>query len=597
MDQHPDAETLRAYAQGRLPIDRASKLDSHIEQCDLCAKALGEVASDTYCDLLRQPQTAAGAPTARPSSEIPPELQNHPRYEIGDRLGHGGMGVVFRAVHRMMGRPVALKLIRPDLLAAPAAVERFRREVQAAARLTHPNIVTAHDAEEVSGVHFLVMEFVEGKTLDQVVGKRGPLSAPVACHLIRQAALGLDHAHSHGMVHRDIKPQNLIVTAKSKVKILDFGLAMWSGPESSAVPRSQAETSALGTRLYAAPEQFLARSEVDARADQFGLGATLYYLLTGQPPRSETEPLTKNQFNFDETHWLFPESVPQGVRDIVKKLMAPDANDRYGSAKQVAEALLPWCGTQPVEAKSRLPYRQIAMAAITLVVIVGITLSAYAIYQGRKTDAPPLVSSTQDQNKGRINIVTPTVLSDKDQQEGWESLLKGFEPTRHAVVGNWRKVQGELLVDAFTGGRIALPAPTAPQYDLRFSFTRKTGKHSIGAIVIVGGRPVGFEVDAWEQHLAGIQDINGQTMIQNSTRRDNYQLENGRRYTINIEVRQGGLRCYLDGQLVTCYKTDGRDLSVNQKYWAMPDPSKMALLAWDSATVFHSVDIRYSHLN
>src|SRR5262249_42029241 len=143
------------------------------------------------------------------SSQIPLELQNHPRYEVGKRLGAGGMGVVYRAVHRLMKRPVALKLIRPDLLASPASVQRFRREVQAAARLAHPNIVTAHDAEHVGGVHFLVMEFVEGRTLDQIVRENGPMSYDNACSLMRQVAMGLAHAHAQGMVHRDIKPQNL----------------------------------------------------------------------------------------------------------------------------------------------------------------------------------------------------------------------------------------------------------------------------------------------------------------------------------------------------------------------------------------------------
>src|SRR5262249_11574204 len=150
-------------------------------------------------------------------------------------LGTGGMGAVYKAEHRLMKRLVALKVINEELIAKPAAVERFRREVEAAARLSHPNIVTAHDAEQIGNAHFLVMEFVEGTSLDRIVKNQGPLSVATACDYVRQAALGLQHAFERGMVHRDIKPQNLMLTSSrlsfggrgagaegGSIKILDF---------------------------------------------------------------------------------------------------------------------------------------------------------------------------------------------------------------------------------------------------------------------------------------------------------------------------------------------------------------------------------------
>ena len=135
------------------------------------------------------------------------------------------MGAVYKAEHLLMERPVALKVLNRELIDKPATIERFRREVRAAARLTHPNIVAAFDAEQAGDVHFLVMEYVEGASLARHIVEDGPLQVAQACDYIRQAALGLQHAHERGMVHRDIKPQNLMLTPEGKVKILDFGLA------------------------------------------------------------------------------------------------------------------------------------------------------------------------------------------------------------------------------------------------------------------------------------------------------------------------------------------------------------------------------------
>src|SRR4051794_40347597 len=143
---------------------------------------------------------------------LPAELREHPRYRVVRLIGHGGMGAVYEAEHLVMGRRVALKVIHPRFMSSPAAVERFRREVQSAARLHHPNIVTAFDAEQAGGTHILVMEFVEGTTLSQLLKERGPLPVAEACGYARQAALGLQYAHERGLVHRDVKPDNLMLT-------------------------------------------------------------------------------------------------------------------------------------------------------------------------------------------------------------------------------------------------------------------------------------------------------------------------------------------------------------------------------------------------
>ena len=176
-----------------------------------------------------QPTVAGPAPDPPAPAGLPKELNDHPRYRVVAALGAGGMGTVYRAEHRLMDRPVALKVIRGDLLGNEAMVERFRREVKSAARLaSHPNIVAAYDAEQAGETHMLVMEFIEGTDLARVVDRRGPLPVGEACEYARQAALGLQHAFEDGMVHRDIKPQNLMRTTRGQIKILDFGLARFA---------------------------------------------------------------------------------------------------------------------------------------------------------------------------------------------------------------------------------------------------------------------------------------------------------------------------------------------------------------------------------
>ncbi|MGV3719670.1 MAG: cyclic nucleotide-binding protein, partial [Actinomycetota bacterium] len=173
----------------------------------------------------------------------------------------------------------------------------------------------------------------------------------------------------------------------------------------------------------------------------------------------------------------------------------------------------------------------------------------------------------------------------------WETLLPGIEPSQGAVAGMWRKSDGALTVNAATGGRLALPVTPRGEYHLRASFTRRTGQHSIGMIVVHGGKQVAFEVDAWGQHLAGFQNINGRSIQQNPTRRENVALENNRRYTMTVEVRRGSIRGLLDGREIASYRTSGNDLAVSD-LWTMPDSRALALLAWESDVTFHSVDLR-----
>ena len=266
------------------------------------------------------------------------------RYVVLERLGAGGMGEVFKALHRPMERIVALKMPPPTWVDSPEKVKRFQREVRAAAKLTHPNIVTAYDACESGGVHFLVMELVDGKDLHNLVKSDGPLPVSKAVNYVVQAATGLEHAHACDIVHRDIKPSNLLLDKKGTVKVLDLGLARF---ESHAITEmaSQELTEAgmpMGTVAFMSPEQALDAKHADHRSDIYSLGCTLYFLLTGRPPYRQDTPvktLVAHREQAIPTLRARRKEVPATLDAIYHKMVAKRPEDRYQSIAEVIEAL------------------------------------------------------------------------------------------------------------------------------------------------------------------------------------------------------------------------------------------------------------------
>lgn len=252
-------------------------------------------------------------------------------YLLLEKIGQGGMGAVFKAEHRRMRRTVALKVLPPKLMKDAAAAARFQREAVAAARLNHPNIVAAFDADQANGIHFLVMEFVEGSDLAAVVKKNGPLPVAHAVNYILQAARGLAAAHAEGIVHRDIKPANLLLETKGTVKILDMGLARIEGNTTD-----QAELTGtgavMGTVDYMAPEQAVSTKHADARADIYSVGCTLFYLLTGKATYDGDSLIAKMLAHRDQPiprlQSLRPD-VPDQVEAVFRKMVAKNLEDRY----------------------------------------------------------------------------------------------------------------------------------------------------------------------------------------------------------------------------------------------------------------------------
>ncbi|HUT88004.1 MAG TPA: protein kinase, partial [Thermoguttaceae bacterium] len=267
-------------------------------------------------------------------------------YVVLDEIGAGGMGQVFKAWHRTMERTVALKKLPQKTMRSPQAIERFHREVKAAARLEHPNIVTAYDAGEAEGIHFLVMQYVDGRDLADVLAERGPLPVAEALDYMIQSARGLEYAHDQGVVHRDIKPANLLLDQRGTVKILDMGLArMHQTDRPVETARSERLTESgqvMGTFDYMAPEQAEDTHHADRQADVYALGCTLYRLLTGDPPyQGETAIqvlLAHREAAIPSLSEARPD-VPARLDAVCQRMMAKRPEDRQPSMAAVVAEL------------------------------------------------------------------------------------------------------------------------------------------------------------------------------------------------------------------------------------------------------------------
>lgn len=264
------------------------------------------------------------------------------RYVILDRLGRGSMGRVYRALHRPMGRVVALKVIDVDRVCRRNALPRFRREMQMVGRLDHPNIVRAFDADEDGPAPYLAMEYLPGRSLDQVVEDGRRLEPGRVVEYARQAALGLAHAHARGVIHRDIKPSNLMVDGAGGLKILDFGVGIFTGMRAGD-PKSglTADGLTVGTVEYMSPEQATGRA-VDGRSDLYSLGCVMYHLLTGQLPFSAPDRVTSLAMRIDgraEPMAGLRSGLPPELVGVVGRLMEHRPEDRYRDGEEAAEAM------------------------------------------------------------------------------------------------------------------------------------------------------------------------------------------------------------------------------------------------------------------
>jgi hypothetical protein len=366
----PERDTLLAFSQSSLDLPALDAVARHVSACPTCEVRLRRLeGSSPFVSAFRRPtpkiahcderghgrlesRAAAGLhQTPAPSrslTALPPDDAPSPvgRYEILGKLGQGGMGTVYQAHDPGLDRIVALKLLGPRGGPDAEMRARFSRELAAAGRLDHPHVARALDCGECDGRPFLVMEYIEGTDLARLIGAAGPLPVADACELARQAAIALHHVHTSGLIHRDVKPSNLMLTPDGRLKVLDLGLARFHGPRGPGEALTEVGQ-ILGTADYLAPEQVSNPRGVDARADLYALGCTLYHLLTGRAPFDGPgcslphEKLTAHGRTPPPALRTRRPDVPEAVAAVVHRLLAKDPADRYATAAQVAEALAP----------------------------------------------------------------------------------------------------------------------------------------------------------------------------------------------------------------------------------------------------------------
>ena len=275
------------------------------------------------------------------------------RYEIHRRLARGGMAQVYLARDRSLDRPVAVKELVPEFAADPSFVERFRREAQAAANLSHPNIVGVYDWGAQDGTYFIVMEYIDGPSLSRVLRADGPLHPRRAAEIASEVAAGLGFAHSRGVVHRDVKPGNVLLTRTGQAKVTDFGIARaLSSPDEDLTQAG----SVMGTATYFSPEQAQGLP-VDPRSDLYSLGVVLYELVTGRPPFAGETPLAiayKHVQDDPPPPSTIISDLPEGLEAIIMKLLSKRADDRYASAEELRADLRRFLEGSPTLAEREL---------------------------------------------------------------------------------------------------------------------------------------------------------------------------------------------------------------------------------------------------
>jgi serine/threonine protein kinase len=495
-EAHPSVEELTAFTLGTLDEETQTSIEAHVAACTSCQERAAVAPGDSFVELIRRvhartnrgadtfAETAAQAqtpvllsavaetdallPVVAPSASaesdcpevpdaLPPELARHERYRIVRLLGVGGMGAVYEAEHQVMQKPVALKVIKRAYTASAAALERFRREVRNAARLSHPNIVATTDAEDVGETHFLVMEYVEGIDLGRLVRERGPLSVDRACEYVRQAALGLQHAHEKKMAHRDLKPHNLMLTPDGCVKILDFGLARLASEAASAAGLTGTGM-VLGTVDYIAPEQADNARQADIRSDIYSLGCTLYHLLSGQPPFPTGTSLQKVMAHREKNPQPLTElrpDLPEGIMPVLERMMAKNPKYRYQTPAEVAFALEPFVVEKKPIRERRRP-RLAIVTAILAFLIAG--LHGVAVYR-IATDKGELVIQTDNDDVEVVVSKGGKVVKIIDTKSGnhvtlnsgdYELALKGGPEGLKLSPGRMTLKRGETVLATIT---------------------------------------------------------------------------------------------------------------------------------------------------
>ena len=398
-------------------------------------------------------------------------------YLLGRLLGRGGMGEVYLATHERMERTVAIKLIARQAMHSPSVVSRFQREVKAAARLQHPNLVLAYDASELDGVQYLVMEYIQGSDLHDHVQRQGPVSWTTAVDIIRQAAQGLAHAHGKGILHRDVKPSNLMLTEQGVVKVLDLGLARLARGLAEDDEAHSLETrtgEVMGTSAFMAPEQAACTKEIDQRADIYSLGCTFFHLISGRHPYSGENLLSMAVAHREQPIPTLVEvvpDIPRSLQSVFDRMLAKRREKRYPSMELLIhdlDLILPNAqGTKntPLESAVVAPLwdsadDESAERSELLEILDTCRLLS-------PTAAQEFILSFPPDKRPETTVELLSALTHADIITGFQSALLSLGEGRNLLAGNYvleAKLSSGMMGDLFqakhreTGKRVALRA-------------------------------------------------------------------------------------------------------------------------------------------
>ena len=460
--------------------------------------------------------------------------------EIETPLGRGGMGAVYLARQVSLDREVAIKVLASELADDPLFLERLEREARMMAKLRHPNIVTVHDFQKLEdGSAAIVMEFIEGGSLREKM-RQHPNGLPLedALRIIRQIAAGLETAHAAGMIHRDMKPENVLLDMDGTARVSDFGLAL---PLHEGTARLTLTGTAVGTVDYMAPEQFKG-GELDARLDIFALGVIAYELLTGQTPRG----------SFDPPHRLRAE-IPMSVSAVVMRALHPNPEERFATLEAFVLAL----HSQPMRRRKIWPW-----------LLGAFVISVAGLWQMMPLDEVP-----------------------QFHPGPWRDAIAGTRIYEDVFGGDWRNEDG-ILTSNEQICVLRLEQEMPEFYDVRMRFTRLSGEHSVALFIRVNGSVGCCDLDAWREGLAGLQLISGQSLMDGYGFR--FPVENGRSYEMLVEVRPGSVRVSVDGVFKKAFDVEGKYLSIPAEWdWNTGErPAALAIGSYSSPTRFELVEWR-----
>ncbi len=547
-------------------------------------------------------------------------------YALLERLGEGGMGQVFKARNWKLGRIVALKVIRKERLTSEDAVRRFHREIQATAALSHPNIVLAYDADAVQGTHFFVMEYAEGQDLAHYVARHGPLPVGLACECVRQAALGLQHAFEKGMVHRDVKPHNLLLTrrpgpdGKPVVKLLDMGLALLSssgeGDTESLVTQ---ENVVVGTPDFMAPEQAMGARNADVRSDLYALGCTFYFLLTGRVPfpgDTMMAKLIRHKLDEPEPVEKLRPDVPPLLAAVVRKLMAKLPEDRFQTPAELIAALagagsesgpMPAAppapaappsdhsGTQtltglgdtadvpPPRRRARRRAGPWVAGGFVVLLLAGASALVVHHFWARSEEGPP--EQARDPQ--------PAPVEPPPRKPSWPAdLVARFNPERDTVSGQSRKVswQGAVEIEVVPEGALEFAQAMPEEYELTAKVRHLRGREGLSLVLPIGDQRTRLVIDGYGGGLSGLKIIDGVTLDKRPGAHRGRLLQTGKESTLVVRVGKRQVEAWCGDKKVVDWKGDPKSLSTDLPLLG-EDPGRLQVRLWDSSVAIDSLEL------